>query len=77
MRNLTEVIDQMVTHLPKTEDELRLDLLDRKCSCMYTAPEAWYVRWEEVADILHHRFGEKEPTEGWEKKVVDIWMDRK
>lgn len=77
MRNLIDVIDQMLSVLPTNEESLRKDLFGRKDSCFYTAPEAMSYRWEEVANILVNRFGKTEPISGWQKKIVDIWMDRK
>lgn len=48
MRNLIDVINQIVSVAPDLEDEFR----SLKSSVAYTAPEAMGLRWNQAAGIL-------------------------
>ena len=76
MRNLGAVIDQMLAVIPSSEDRLITSLLSNKASFVTTSPETVRLRWECTAETLEIHLGDEEPTEGWQKKVVDIWMDK-
>lgn len=76
MRNLGAVIDQMLAVIPSSEESLVASLLSDKDSFIVTSPETVRLRWHCTAGTLGIHLGDEEPTEGWQKKVVDIWMDR-
>ena len=48
-RNLVATIDAIVAVAP----DLAPILNGRRTSCLYTAPEAMPLRWQEVADLLN------------------------
>ena len=76
MRNLPDVIEQMLFEIPTGEVSLRNGLEDIIDSIMYCSPEAIGVWWANIAGLLHEEFGDRPPDDGWQGKVVDIWMDR-
>ena len=76
MRDLVEVIDQLLVHIPTDQEDLIKDLEYQKDSALYTAPEAMRFRWGKVAEILYEHMGEP-PFEGfWKQAVLDIWVDK-
>ena len=77
MRELYDVIGQMLKVVPKEEEEIIAVLTDNQSSASYAPPEGMQLWWEEVAGNLAYWFGEEGPSGGWQKEVVDIWMDRK
>lgn len=76
MRNLGELIDRMVEKIPADQTDLLHDLDNVVDSIRYTPPEpeAIIYRFRQVAEIFGAYFGD-EPTEDWQKEVIDIWMD--
>jgi hypothetical protein len=76
MRNLPNVIDQMLSEIPSGEVSLRAGLEDIIDSVMYSSPEGIGMWWRSTAELLHEEFGNHPPDDGWQGKVVDIWMDR-
>lgn len=56
-------------------DPLREQLIEIKDVALYKAPECMSDCWDMLGYALTKRFPE-EPTGGWEKIVVDIFMDR-
>ncbi len=78
MRKLSDVIGQLLEVTPESEEEFRSGLLEIKESLDYCPPEASAQRmwWRLTAELFEGRFKD-EPTEGWGKEAIDIWMDRK
>ncbi len=73
MRQLDTVIEKMIEHIPKDQEDLLSDLKDQIDSFRYSAPELIALRWTRTAYVLEEYI---DPTDGWQKKVADIWMDR-
>ncbi len=74
MRNLHDVIDEMIPHIPKEEESLIGELQSAKESSLVAAPELVYIHWQRVADTFAGRFGTP-PDSGWGLEVMKIWMD--
>ncbi len=74
MRKLENVIDQMLSLIPISEQQLILDLEKVKSSVEFASPEMVGFWWREAADNLVDGIGE-EPTEAWHKNVIKIWQD--
>lgn len=77
MRNISDVLITMLRLIPDTEAEwaIRHDLEGILDSTYYAAPEAIGMWWEVAGTALAARFP-VEPTEGWQKQVIDTFMDR-
>lgn len=75
MRDLRIVIGKMFEFIPDYEIELISKLQSRQDSCLYTAPEAFGLRWQETAKILSDHLGPL-PLSGWKLNVYNIWMDK-
>lgn len=74
MRNLINVIDDMLDVVPKHNTELIEELERIKHDQIYrTAPESM-VRWEEVSYVLMDYI--PIPKEEWEFKVLSIWSTK-
>jgi len=76
MRNLVQVIDQMLGYIPSDEAVLTETLKDKKDSVLYSSPEVIPYRWREVAFILFNYLDKPPFSEEWKKKVYNIWMDK-
>jgi hypothetical protein len=80
-RNIISVISQMVLVIPDIgEENFKSDLDKQMEKASYTAPENTYTIWENVQDIITHRFKDytdKTNLPEWCVLLVDIWTDRK
>jgi hypothetical protein len=76
MRDFIKVLDQMLSHVPSTETVLIHELKSRQDSASYTPPEDMRMRWIEVAHILYASFGDETTLTGWQRTVVDFWLDK-
>ena len=77
-RNIADVIDAMLEHIPADETELRFDLERLKFNSHFTDPEIMRDRWVDGARVLFARFPEPgtDPT-GWPQVIENIWRDVK
>jgi hypothetical protein len=77
MRNLIEVIHQMQKQIPLSEERFHAALKSQEESILYSAPELMQLRWHETSYIIND-FIHCPPDQlnEWQKKVVDIWMDK-
>lgn len=84
MRELSEVIDQMLAVIPDHEDNLRAILESKRGSAIVSAPEQMHFWWRETAMELEDFFcvvvdGEPQPPKledgSWQQKVYNIWMN--
>ena len=73
MRNVIEVIDQMLAVIPPEHDELRVQLEWAQRDASYKAPEQMRAQWQMVGELLEALIGE--PTLEWEKNVASIFND--
>lgn len=76
MRDLVALIAKMLEVIPEDEIKLREDLAKASKDSCFRPPELQRRSFNEVAEILGHRFGEEEPVDGWQKQMDDIWFDR-
>lgn len=76
MRNLVDVINEMVESIPESETDL-IEELERIKSdqIQWTAPENM-VRWEEVSYALQDYLYNPQPTKEWEYVVLSIWSTK-
>jgi len=77
MRYLPNVIDRMLAVVPGSEVVLITSLSEIKESVLYASPEMQLLWWQNCAQVLFEDLGEHPSDDGWQGKVVDIWMDRK
>ncbi len=71
MRNIAEVIDQMLKQIPEEEVAIRAALLDNYDSICYAAPEMIPTWWQEVGSTLSYHI--LKPFKPWEITVISIW----
>ena len=68
MRNLKEIILELLEHIPVDNEELRMKLSNFK-DC-----ENSYENWNDVGDILYnHVFSNFYPEISWQSMVEKIW----
>lgn len=77
MRNVYDVVDQMVPLIPREESALLGELHSLKQSALFAAPEATRMWWTE----FHWIINEYIPPPGsqltkWQTNVVNIFMDK-
>lgn len=71
MRNVVEIINKIIGHIPTDNNEVliqRLILLSYDDS--YRAPELKYMSWDDLAYELNHHIGM--PKEDWQFEVYSI-----
>ena len=74
MRDLCEVIDQMLEVIPEEEMKLREALIDHKESIEISPPEMMLIQWNEVGDTLYHYvFSDFYPEIKWQAQIEKIW----
>lgn len=81
-RDIFTVIEQMIECIPKDDPSSQpfLDALNKHFDNLsFVPPEQMYdvLQFNRVIKILIQYFGETPPTEGWQKDVYDIWMNKK
>jgi hypothetical protein len=75
MRNICDVIDQIIKVVPSTEKGLLNDLDYVKQKSMYKAPEAMYECWLELQFILTTNLPSI-PIQEWHFEIVSIFSTR-
>ena len=76
MRYLPEVIETMLSEIPAENAVLVASLEDIMDSANYSSPEGIGLWWKRVAQVLCEELGDQPPMDGWQGRVVNIWMDR-
>lgn len=76
MRDLKDVINRVLGCIPGDQKEIRQRFKTLKSDIFYTAPEMMYQKWIVGSEILFDYLGPEMPTDGWQKEVVDVWMDK-
>lgn len=71
MRQLPEVLRDLLTVIPASRSDLRGSLSDHLASARYCAPEQVGFWWNEVGRTLNEMVGE--PVEDWQKRVQEIF----
>lgn len=81
MRDLVEVLDQMIAVIPQEErdtdqeaEDLVNDLRNIQNSATYAAPELMRMWWEEASFILSGAF--TEPTKDWHFEMISIFTTK-
>jgi hypothetical protein len=74
MRNLDEVIDQMILKISDTETGLIQELNRIKNSAAYTSPELMRGRWNEVSFALKEFI--LTPRKDWQFEVLSIFSTK-
>ncbi len=75
MRNLTEVIQQMLAEIPASEESLKAGLRDVRSSAETASPEMMPFWWREAAQTLEDNIPQ-DAQEEWQNKLVGIWFNR-
>lgn len=74
MRDLCEVIDQMLAAIPEDQVILREKLTDHYEAIRVSPPEMIFFHWNEVGDTLYqYVFSNFYPEVGWQEKIERIW----
>ena len=81
-RDIFTVIKQMIECIPKdnlSSQQFLNALNNHLYNLSFVPPEQMYdiLQFNLVTKILIQYFGKTPPTEGWQKNVYDIWMDKK
>ena len=71
-RNLNNVVKEILTVIPSTEEGFIAELKDRLSSITFSAPELMGMWWDEVYSTLMGNLPEK-PTEEWQFQVLSIF----
>ncbi len=72
MRNLSEVIDEILTIIPESEGSLRSDLQRQQQSALYKPPGSTYA-WRITSAMLRRHLGAAKPDDGWKLQVHNIF----
>jgi len=75
-RNLDDVVAKMLPLIPISEGKLREKLQRIADDAGYIPPEGQYRSWRRASDVLFNAFGGEEPTDGWRRQVLDVFMGR-
>lgn len=76
MRNLGDVLDQMIEALDDEGGDLDAELRSIRDSVSFQPPEAMRTWWGETAMALQHHLGDPAKLTGKRRLVADIFMDR-
>jgi len=75
MRDLCEVINELLLVIPEEKSELKEILEDKKQSIEIAPPEMIFSWWNEIGDILYnHVFSDFYPEIAWQAEVEKIWI---
>jgi hypothetical protein len=66
----------MLAVVPSSEVALIASLSEIRESVLFAAPEALPFWWRNCAEVLFEELGDHPADDGWQGKLVDIWMDR-
>ena len=82
LRNIFNVVEQMIETIPKndpTSHPFLSDLRSYLNNLAFVPPEKMYdiLQFNRVMMILITHLGKTPPTEGWQKDVYEIWMNIK
>ena len=73
-RELTEVIDEMIKHIPQAWEDLSKTLKGIRDSARFSPPEGMGMWWEQATEALEDEIGR--PTESWQMRVGAIFSGR-
>ena len=75
MRDIIEVLDNVIGVVPDYEHDFKDYLKGLKEDCLYTAPEAMQQRWFAFGGYVS-RFIPYPPTEDWQKQAVKYFTGK-
>ena len=81
-RDIITIMEQLIECVPKDDPTSQsfLETLNNHLDKLsFIPPEQLYdhFQFERVVKILVKQFGERPPTDGWQKNVYDVWMNKK
>lgn len=78
MRNIVEVVNKMLMHIPETEINQYLisDLERIASSAIYAAPESQRFWWEELSNVVNTSMPTPDKLNIWQKHMIDIFQDK-
>lgn len=74
MRNLFEVINQILSLIPSDKTDFIQSLISAKESVAFAPPELMRYWWRTCAEILEENMTASIDHE-WEKEIIKIWQD--
>lgn len=74
-RDLGEVINKMLEHIPASEEDFRSELESCLESFKWTSPETVPLRWKSTAEALEDNMPEQGNFNEWQQKIYNVWMD--
>ena len=73
MRDLKDVLKELKA---ECQDENMLWLFEKaETDISYTAPEAMYIRWDQVSEIIF-TYHDSYINEAWYRKLLSIWTTK-
>ena len=75
MRDLYQVITEMLKTIPAENESLIVALQKMQISLSYAAPELKTFWWNECADLLNKEISDI--SESWQKELGDIFAGKK
>lgn len=82
MRNLYDVIEQMIALVPGNEEEFLEGIRAVQSSAAFSAPEMIGLHWRRAAALIQERFEDPDNpnqplfTAPWQEQVVDLFTDK-
>ena len=75
MRDLSNILQQIINEIPITEQEFTNNLKDNLSSVSCAAPELINMWWNEVHETLWNFIPEK-PNKEWQFKILSIFSTK-
>ncbi len=78
MRDLTEVIPKILTHIPPTEERLVATLEDICTSAYFAPPENQYLFWQLLQEELQSLWPDSStpPPTDWRRVVIEVALGK-
>ena len=76
MRNIVDVVDQILLVIPKEEHSFRAELKSLRSSALYAAPESTKMWWSEFQRIINDYLPHPNKCEDWQLHVGSIFIDK-
>ena len=76
MRNIVDVVDQMLRVLPADEAAFKGELVSLRSSALYAAPESARMWWSEFHRIINDYLPHPDKCTDWQLQIGMIFMDK-
>ncbi len=76
MRNIVDVVDQMLLLLPYDESAFRAELHSLRQSALYAAPETTRMWWAEFQRIINDYLPHPDECSDWQLHIGNIFMGK-